>query len=130
MRSLSSKTTLFFVFFPPPKKNFVFCFSSLLCLFVGRKNVFVFSTYDKQKNRFTTRVKKRRAERRTYKIRGPTQTHARETYIYRARVERKEERERERERFKKRKKNEVVFISKRRRENNFEKRVINNKRNV
>ena len=78
---------------------------------MGRKNVFVFSTYDKQKNRFTTRVKKRRAERRTYKIRGPTQTHARETYIYRARVERKEERERERG-SKREKKNEVVFISK------------------
>jgi hypothetical protein len=43
---------------------------------------------------------------------------------------RERKRERERERFKKRKKNEVVFISKRRRENNFEKRVINNKRNV
>jgi len=41
------------------------------------------------------------------------------------------ERKRERERGSKReKKNEGVFISKRRRENNFEKRVINNKRNV
>jgi len=77
---------------------------------VGRKNVFVFSTYDKQKNRFTTRVKKRRAERRTYKIRGPTQTHARETYIYRARVERKEERERERE-VQKEKKKTRLFLS-------------------
>jgi len=130
MRSLSSKTTLFFVFFPPPKKNFVFCFSSLLCLFVGRKNVFVFSTYDKQKNRFTTRVKKRRAERRTYKIRGPTQTHARETYIYRARVERKEEREREREVQKEKKKTRLFLSPKEEEENNFEKRVINYKRNV
>jgi len=96
---------------------------------VGRKNVFVFSTYDKQKNRFTTRVKKRRAERRTYKIRGPTQTHARETYIYRARVERKEERERERG--SKREKKTRLFLSpKEEEENNFEKRVINNKRNV